>query len=43
MTEDVEAYVAKIVRDWPRLTDEQLDRIAALLMAGSRQPEQRDG
>jgi hypothetical protein len=30
----LEEHVAKIVADWPPLTDEQLDRVAALLRAG---------
>jgi hypothetical protein len=30
----VEEYVAKIVEDWPTLTDEQLDRVAGLLRTG---------
>jgi hypothetical protein len=36
---DLDAHVAKIVKDWPPMTDQrQLDRIAALLRAGSRYP-----
>lgn len=30
----VEEYVDRIVEDWPTLSDEQLERIAALLRAG---------
>jgi hypothetical protein len=30
----VEEYVAKIVEDWPALTEEQVDRVAGLLRAG---------
>jgi hypothetical protein len=30
----LEAHVAEIVAGWPKLTDEQLDRIAAILRAG---------
>jgi len=32
----LEEHVNKVLADWPPLTDEQLDRIAALLRAGSR-------
>lgn len=30
----VEEYVNKIVEDWPTLSDEQMDRVAALLRTG---------
>ena len=36
MNTDLEEHVTKILADWQPLTDEQLDRIAALLRAGSR-------
>jgi hypothetical protein len=29
-------HVERIIADWPPLTDEQLDRVAALLRTGSR-------
>jgi len=32
----LEEHVDKVLAGWPPLTDEQLDRIAALLRAGSR-------
>jgi hypothetical protein len=32
-------HIERIIADWPPLTDEQLDRIAALLRAGSRAGE----
>jgi hypothetical protein len=31
----LEDHVAKIIADWPELTSEQLDRVAALLRAGA--------
>lgn len=34
--EKIAHYVEKTLAGWPPLTDEQLDRIAALLRAGSR-------
>lgn len=30
----VEEYVTKIVADWPTLSDEQMDRVCALLRTG---------
>lgn len=32
----LEQHVARVVADWKPLTDEQLDRIGALLRGGSR-------
>jgi hypothetical protein len=32
----IERYAAEITRDWPALTEEQMDRVAALLRIGSR-------
>ena len=32
------AHVDAIVASWPKLSDEQLDRIAALLRSDQRQP-----
>lgn len=34
--ESLEEHADRIVAEWPPLTDEQLDRIAALLRVGSR-------
>lgn len=46
--EHLEDYVTEVLAGWPPLTDGQLDRIAALLRAGSRrgpknQPERPSG
>ena len=38
MTRD--EYVKCIVAQWPKITDQQLDKIAALLRAGSRTTKQ---
>jgi hypothetical protein len=40
--ESLEEQVARVIANWPPLTDTQLDRIAALLRAGSRVGEGGD-
>ena len=40
MTRD--EYVKCIVAQWPKITDQQLDKIAALLRAGSRTKRDND-
>ncbi len=35
-TQRLADHVDRVLADWPPLTDEQLDRVAALLRAGSR-------